>query len=112
PPRPTPATMSKEFTPSELAKYDGTDPSLPVYLAVRGTVFDVSSGRDMYTPGKGYSVFAGKDASRALGKSSLKPEDCVPDTTGLDEEELQTLEKWEAHYRKKVGYFFLEVSGS
>ncbi|KAI8912842.1 cytochrome b5-like heme/steroid binding domain-containing protein [Gorgonomyces haynaldii] len=91
----------KDFTPEELSKYNGTNPELPVYLAVKGTIFDVSSAREMYQPGKGYSVFAGKDASRALGKSSLKPEDCVPDTTGMTQEELQTLDKWYAHYEKK-----------
>ncbi|KXS21892.1 cytochrome b5 [Gonapodya prolifera JEL478] len=93
--------MSKTFTAAELAAFDGTDPSKPVYLAIKGTVFDVSVGREMYVPGKGYSVFAGKDASRALAKSSLKPEDCVPDTSGLTDEETETLNKWEAHYRKK-----------
>lgn len=93
--------MSRTFTPAELAQYNGTNPSLPVYLAVKGTVFDVTANRAMYEPGQGYSVFAGKDASRALGKSSLKPEDCIPDTTGMDAEELETLDKWEAHYRKK-----------
>ncbi|KAJ3147772.1 hypothetical protein HDU89_005131 [Geranomyces variabilis] len=89
------------ITPQELAKYDGSDPALPIYLAVKGTVFDVSAARDMYTPGSGYHVFAGKDASRALGKSSLDPADCIADYSGLNEEELQTLTKWEEHYRKK-----------
>lgn len=53
----------------------------------------------MYVPGKGYHVFAGKDASRALGKSSLKVEDCVADYSGLTEDEMKTLDKWEGHYR-------------
>ncbi|KAI8916945.1 cytochrome b5-like heme/steroid binding domain-containing protein [Powellomyces hirtus] len=92
---------SKTITVAELAKHDGTDPALPIYLAVKGTVFDVSPARDMYTPGNGYHVFAGKDASRALGKSSLKPEDCIADYSVLTPEEMETLDKWEAHYRKK-----------
>eukprot|EP00842_Homolaphlyctis_polyrhiza_P004556 jgi/Hompol1/5100/HPOL_001899-RA len=61
----------------------------------------------MYSPGKGYSVFAGKDASRALGMSKLDPALCVPDYSGLSPEELQTLDNWLAFYTKKypiVGY--------
>ncbi|KAJ3044737.1 hypothetical protein HDV00_001141 [Rhizophlyctis rosea] len=92
---------NREFTPAELAKYDGSNPDAPVYLAIKGTVFDVTASRQMYTPPAGYSVFAGKDASRGLAKSSLKPEDCVSNVDGLNAEEQQTLDKWEAHYKKK-----------
>ncbi|KND04955.1 uncharacterized protein SPPG_08863 [Spizellomyces punctatus DAOM BR117] len=98
---PTQPPGDKEFTAAELARYDGTNAELPVYLAVKGTVFDVTKNRDMYSPGKGYHVFAGKDASQALGKSSLKPEECVPDYSSLTAEEMETLNKWEAHYKKK-----------
>ena len=28
----------------ELAQYDGSDPSKPILLAIRGVVFDVSTG--------------------------------------------------------------------
>ena len=55
------------------------------------SVFDVSKARAMYTPPAGYSVFAGKDASRGLAKSSLKPEDCVANINGLSEEEVRII---------------------
>lgn len=32
----------------ELKQYNGTDESKPVYVAVKGTVFDVSPKREMY----------------------------------------------------------------
>lgn len=73
-------------------------------------MFDVTSKREMYAPPAGYSVrpistrriaeltfvqlFAGKDASRALGMSSLKPEDAVADYSTLDEKELAVLDDW------------------
>lgn len=55
------------FTVEELAQYDGTDSSKPIYLAVKKTVYDVSKSIAFYGPGGSYKNFAGKDASRALG---------------------------------------------
>jgi membrane-associated progesterone receptor component len=89
------------FTSEELSKYNATDESLPVYLAIKGVVYDVSISREMYTPPKGYSVFSGKDASKALGMSSLKPEDCIADYSSLNEEEMKTLDKWVDFFAKK-----------
>lgn len=45
-------------------------------------------------PGKGYHIFAGKDGSRGLGMSSLKPEDAVPDYSTLDDKQLKVLDDW------------------
>jgi len=101
------------FTPEELSKYDGTVDSKPVYVAVKGscvtpdsqtgTIFDVTPRKEMYcmcltahnkAPGKGYSIFAGKDASRALGMSSLKPEHAVSDYTTLTPQQMKVLDDW------------------
>ena len=91
----------KQYTLEELSKYNATDPSLPILICIKTEIFDVSSNAEMYTPPKGYSVFAGKNASRALAKSSLKPEECIGDINGLKEDELKTLEKWVEFFRKK-----------
>ncbi|KAF9896243.1 hypothetical protein BX616_007837, partial [Lobosporangium transversale] len=79
--------MSLTFTAQELSQYDGTKADAPIYVAVKGTVFDVSSKKEMYAPGGKYHVFAGKDASKALGKSSVDPADCTADYSELDEKE-------------------------
>jgi membrane-associated progesterone receptor component len=39
----------RTFTPSTLLPFNGID-GAPVYLAVRGRVFDVTSGRNFYGP--------------------------------------------------------------
>lgn len=54
--------MTQEFTTEQLSAHDGNNEK--VYLAIKGVVFDVSSNKSMYEPGKGYSCFAGKDASK------------------------------------------------
>ena len=38
------------ITVEELSKYCGVDPFRPLYLAVRGVIFDVTTGRDFYGP--------------------------------------------------------------
>ncbi|SAM00291.1 hypothetical protein [Absidia glauca] len=95
------AAATKEYTAAELSKYDGSDPSLPIYVAIKGDVFDVSTKPDSYGKGAGYNCFAGKDASRALGMSSLKLEDCVADYSTLTEKELETLDQWHAFFSKR-----------
>jgi predicted heme/steroid binding protein len=51
----------------ELAKYDGSDASKPIYLALEGYVYDVTQGgADFYGEGQAYHYLAGKDASIPL----------------------------------------------
>lgn len=59
-----------------------------------GTIFDVTRKSDVYGPGKSYNIFAGKDGSKGLGKSSLNPEDAVPDYSDLPENERKVLDDW------------------
>lgn len=65
-------------------------------LAFRATLFLLLTPGSLHktVPGKGYHIFAGKDGSRGLGKSSLKPEDAVADYSTLDEKELKVLDDW------------------
>ncbi|QRV83464.1 cytochrome b5 [Ceratobasidium sp. AG-Ba] len=101
PPEPLAPPKDDPYTLDQLKAFDGSDPSKPLYLAVKGTVFDVSAKRDMYGPGGSYALLAGKDASVALGKSSLKEEDATPDWSTLEPSEKQTLDQWHGFFTKK-----------
>lgn len=48
----------------------------------------------MYGAGKSYNLFAGKDASRGLGMSSLEPQNAVADYSVLDEKDMKVLDDW------------------
>ena len=108
------------LTAQQLALYNGTDLKLPVYIAVNGTIFDVSAGKHTYGPGGSYHVFAGKDATRAFVTGCFK-DDQTSDLRGAElmymphddpEEQIDPgkkktrskLEKWEAKgkVRKEV----------
>lgn len=45
------APGERVFTPEELIVYNGTDLSKPLYICLRGVVFDVSASREFYGPG-------------------------------------------------------------
>jgi len=72
------------LTPAELAQYDGTDPTKPIYLAINWTIYDVSANRATYGPGGSYHWFAGCDASRAFVTGCFA-EDRTPDMRGVEE---------------------------
>lgn len=60
-----------QFTPRKLSVYNGHDDP-KIFIAVKGTVFDVSAGRQFYGPSGPYSNFAGHDASRGLALNSFE----------------------------------------
>ncbi|MGH0142607.1 UNVERIFIED_CONTAM: hypothetical protein FKN15_050077 [Acipenser sinensis] len=64
----------------------------PIYMAVKGVVFDVSSGKDFYGKDAPYNALVGKDSTRAVAKMSLEPDDLTSDTSGLTEEQMKALE--------------------
>lgn len=90
-----------ELTAAELRAYDGSDEGKPIYVALKGTVYDVTSGKGFYGPGGSYCMFAGRDASRALGKMSKNEEDISGNLDGLTEKELGVLDDWETKFRAK-----------
>ncbi|KAF8814815.1 cytochrome b5 [Phlegmacium glaucopus] len=99
------------YTTEQLKQYDGSDPTKPILVAIKGTIFDVSAKIDVYGPGKSYNVFAGKDGSRGLGLSSLKAEDAVADYTGLDEKDMKVLNDWHSFFSKRYNIVGRVVDG-
>ncbi|KAI1855196.1 hypothetical protein JX266_000061 [Neoarthrinium moseri] len=71
----------------ELAQYDGTDPEKPIYLAINGTIYDVTANRRTYGPGGSYHVFAGADAARGFVTGCFA-DDRTADLRGIEEMHL------------------------
>eukprot|EP00262_Sarcandra_glabra_P009410 TRINITY_DN23786_c0_g1_i1.p1 TRINITY_DN23786_c0_g1~~TRINITY_DN23786_c0_g1_i1.p1 ORF type:complete len:101 (+),score=19.62 TRINITY_DN23786_c0_g1_i1:70-372(+) len=90
-----------EMTLQQLKEFDGSDASKPIYVAIKGRVFDVSTGKSFYGNGGDYCMFAGKDASRALAKMSKKEEDVSGDLEGVSEKEMGVLSDWEKKFEAK-----------
>ncbi|KAG0759387.1 hypothetical protein G6F29_004453 [Rhizopus arrhizus] len=91
------------FTEKELLKYDGTDPSLPIYLAIDGEVFDVTKGRGWYGKGGSYHHFSGKDAARAYVTGCFQ-DHLTHDLRGLNENELKGVAHWKKFYENHHTY--------
>ena len=92
------ARPSKIFTMQDLAAFDGKDGS-PLYFSANGLVFDASPS-EMFR--EAYGGWAGKDATIALGKMSLAPEDANrTDWDCLSEDERKTLADWMRYFQEK-----------
>ncbi|KAL2651949.1 hypothetical protein R1flu_020077 [Riccia fluitans] len=89
------------ITEEELRAYDGKDPEKPLLMAIKSQIYDVSSGRGFYGPGGMYSLFAGKDASRALAKMSFEESDLNGNLEGLSMYEMDALNEWEQKFMYK-----------
>lgn len=106
-PAPPSPTVYRVFTPPQLLPYNGQN-NMPVYLAVRGQIFDVTSGRNFYGPGGPYQNFAGRDASRGLACGSFDEDMLTEDLNGpldkledLGGEEMEALRGWEERFSEK-----------
>ncbi|KAK9450161.1 cytochrome b5-like heme/steroid binding domain-containing protein [Limtongia smithiae] len=95
------------FNEAELALYNGSDRSLPVFLAINGSVFDVSESRLTYGPGGPYHHFAGRDATRAFVTGCFTS-DLTHDMRGLDPEtSSKDVAGWESFFRNSKKYWYI-----
>ncbi|KAF7556231.1 hypothetical protein G7046_g6356 [Stylonectria norvegica] len=90
---------SDPISAEELAKSDGTNGG-KCYVAIKGKIYDVT-GNKVYQPGGSYQMFAGKDASRALAKTSKEVEDVSPEWQDLDDKEKGVLDDWVTFFSKR-----------
>jgi len=105
---PVNADGDRIFTLSELSRYNGDDPTLPIYLAIKGVVYDVTAGKKYYGKGAGYGSFAGRDGSRAFLTGCFDEKGSTYDLRGLSDSQLRSIDKWAEFYSthktyKKVG---------
>jgi len=106
------ASEPRSFTLSELSEFTGEKDApagrvhAPIYVGVKGTVFDVSfGGHEFYSKDGPYAMFAGKDVSRALAKMSFQPEDLNnSDLNDLNQQQLKTLDDWFDKFEKVKKY--------
>ena len=95
----------------------GKNAGYPTLVAIKGIVYDVT-GNSAYSPpktsthkGGAYHVFAGKDASRALATTSVKPEDVRPEWADLSDKEKQVLQDWVTFFSKRYAVVGKVVGG-
>ncbi|VEU21789.1 DEKNAAC102266 [Brettanomyces naardenensis] len=99
-------TVIQDYTPRMLSNYNGFDLE-KIFIAIKGNVYDVSSGRRFYGPSGPYSNFAGHDASRGLAKNSfemdvIKPfDEPIDDLADLTANDLTSLKNWENMFKGK-----------
>ncbi|KAI9792781.1 MAG: hypothetical protein M1816_001513 [Peltula sp. TS41687] len=114
----------RTFTPRTLLPYNGrgsasssannkdtsTDggDQASIYMGIRGTVFDVTPGKQFYGPMGPYANFAGRDASRGLALGSFDEDMLTKDLDGplddlrdLGPDEVDALNGWEERFREK-----------
>ncbi|KAL9107525.1 MAG: hypothetical protein Q9227_007627 [Pyrenula ochraceoflavens] len=106
-PKGPPPVVFTTYTPRTLLPFNGEN-GKPVFLAVRGKVFDVSPGRNFYGPGGPYENFAGRDATRGLACQSFDEEMLTKDLDGplddckdLNEEQIDNLNGWDERFTDK-----------
>lgn len=70
PPLPVPAFLTT-FTLEEVVKYNGQDPTLPIYMVYDGLVYDVTGGKDFYGTGNAYNYLTGRDVTEEINSVGL-----------------------------------------
>jgi membrane-associated progesterone receptor component len=98
----------QNFTLSQLSVMDG-EAGRPLYLAVKGKVFDVSRGKAYYGKGGAYQNLCTRDATNMLARMETDPAkvDLARPLESLSDEERKSVDSWESFFEGKyplVGY--------
>ncbi|CAF1614076.1 unnamed protein product [Adineta ricciae] len=99
-----PKMPKQDLTVEQLRGYNGVDSNGRILTAIYGDIFDVSRRSDLYGPGGSYSLFAGRDATRALSKMQLTQSlfsDEYDDLADLADNERSTARNWHEDFREK-----------
>ena len=83
---------------------DGRTDDTPIYVGLKGQVYDVSLRRDLYAPGKTYHCFVGKDASIQYG-TGCASNSCVGSIDNPDAQLL--IEEWLEFYHNHDIYKYI-----
>ncbi|KAG7828999.1 hypothetical protein KL920_002792 [Ogataea angusta] len=98
----------REFTLEQLAAFNGIDRTLPVYISINGTVFDVTAARDEhYGPGCTYHAFSGRDCTRLFATGCFEHrEQHTHDMRGLDNTEAaMRVARWLEYFANHPRYW-------
>lgn len=95
------------LTAEELREYDGSDLKKPIYLAIKGHIYDVTNGKRFYGKGGSYSFFSGRDASRAYVTGCFHEDFLTSDIRGLNKDELDGIDQWKNFYDRSKKYFLV-----
>lgn len=106
------AESQMTITREELEDMDGFD-GAPLYLSIKGRVYDVSAGERFYGDGKDYHDWVGTDASRSFGTGcrggvDRTGMDCLSESVeGLTAKELKEIDRWLELYETHDKYTFV-----
>lgn len=90
----------------ELQEHNGVN-GKDIYVAIKDpfsetvTVFNVTSGSAFYGPGGPYHMFAAKNATHGLAKSSTDSSEVTGDLSKLTDHEKDTHMQWYAKFSSK-----------
>ncbi|CAM9613941.1 unnamed protein product, partial [Choristocarpus tenellus] len=99
----------RNFTLAQLQFFDGSEmpqkgssppEPRPIYIALKGIVYDASAGRELYGPRGKYSALAGCEASRCVARGVIGPGKNILEELnelsleGLHRFEQMTLDGW------------------
>lgn len=95
------------MTAAELAEMDGRTETTPIYIAIKGHIYDISLGREAYGPGKAYSNLVGKDSTRAFANGCTEDACLGSSMEGLNEMQLTEIDKWHDFYHNHDKYKYV-----
>ena len=106
------AENAMHITREQLEDMDGLDGS-PLYLSIKGRVYDVTAGGKFYAEGGEYHDWIGKDASRSFGTGcrggvDRTGMDCLSESLeGLTAKEMKEIDRWVELYETHDKYTFV-----